>query len=98
MIVIRATIFITIQTAQMKIGGEVQILETIGIDPYIYLGTIRVFAGILLSILLGFYFLINSVIVAAFAAWFFYDKQIGDFILEIVRQIMFKDVLIILLN
>lgn len=97
-IAVRSTIYITIQITQMKIGGEVHTLELLGIDPYVYLGSMRVFAGVLICPILGGYFALSAIISAGFTAYVMFDTPIYQFINECLKQLKSYDYFIFFLK
>ncbi len=90
-IAVRSTIYITIQISQMKIGGEVETLEVLGIDPDIYLGSMRIFAGIVLCPVLGIYFVFGALIFAGITVNIFFGIDFFTFLIETMRQIRLSD-------
>lgn len=93
---VRSTIYITIQIAQMKIGGEIRSLEIMGVDPSLYLGSMRVLAGMLICPFLASYFALSAIMSGAFTAWSIYQISPLDFIVEVINMFSFRDLLIFL--
>lgn len=83
-VVIRSTIFITIHITRMKLSGEIETLEIMGINPIQYLGAVRIVAGIITVPLLGIYFLGFAFFSSLVSAFIFHNVPIRDFMAEIL--------------
>lgn len=93
-VMIRSTIYITIQLTQMKINGEIETLELMGINPIQYLGSTRIIAGICSLPLLTVYFTIFSFAGGMLAAYFVNNVPIIKYVQEVYTFISFKDIFI----
>lgn len=92
LVAVRSSIYITIQLTQMKIGGEVLTLEILGINPIMYLGTMRILAGVLIIPFLTVYFIVFSVLAGSCALLIFRtDITVCQFVMDLFTYVTFKD-------
>lgn len=63
-VAVRASVYITMRLAQMKINGEVDLLEIMGVDPSMYLGSMTILAGILVIPFVSLYFIFIMLIIS----------------------------------
>lgn len=95
-VVIRSTIYITIHITRMKLSGEIETLEIMGINPIQYLGAVRIVAGVVTVPLLGMYFLGFAFFSSLVSAYIFHKVPIREFIVEILDTSNFKNFFIYL--
>ena len=91
-VIIRSTIYITVQITQMKIGGEIDTIKVLGIDPIQYLGSVRVLAGVIVVPILTIYFLFGSFFSGMLSANILYNVPFLEYILQIKDTIDSKGV------
>jgi len=97
-VLVRSTLSITIELSQMKIDGEIETLEIMGINPIQYLGSIKIFAGLISLPVLSIYFSLSSVISGALSTFLFYKILPQDYFLEVIDTIRIRDLFIFLLR
>ena len=97
-VLVRSTISITIELTQMKIDGEIEALEIMGINPVQYLGSIKVFAGTISVPVLTIYFTIAAFVSGMLSVFFFYKLLPIEFLKEIISTITIKDLVVYLIR
>lgn len=98
-VAIRASVYITMRLAQMKIEGEVDLLEIMGVDPSMYLGSMTIFAGILAVPFVSLYFIFIQLIISLLYLFVINsDITITQFIFCIVPYLTFKNFRQLFLN
>lgn len=97
-ILIRSGVFVTIQIAKMKEQDELKILEIMGINPIQYLGSIKLFSGIIIAPTLTTYFGFASVISSMLTAFIFYKVPPISFFQEVAVTTTLMDIIIVLLK
>ncbi|MCH5150748.1 MAG: ABC transporter permease [Spirochaetales bacterium] len=91
-VAVRASVYITMRLAQMKTEGEVDLLEMMGVDPLMYLGSMTVFAGILTIPFVSLYFIFIQLIIALLYLFVMNsDITITQFIFCIIPYLTFKN-------
>ena len=93
-VLVRSTAYITIRLTQMKIDGEIEVLEIMGINPLQYSGALNIIAGIINIPILTIYFILAAFISGVFSAYFFHNVSPVNFSLEIFNSIHAYDFLI----
>jgi phospholipid/cholesterol/gamma-HCH transport system permease protein len=95
-VMIRSTISITIELSQMKKDGEVETLEILGINPIQYLGSIKIFAGLLILPVLTLYLAISALLGGMLSAFFVNNVPIYDYLHQVFSSINFSDIIILI--
>lgn len=91
-VAVRASVYITMRLAQMKIEGEVDLLEIMGVDPSMYLGSMTIFAGILAIPFVSLYFIFIMLIVPLLYLFVMNsDITVTQFIFCIIPYLTFKN-------
>ncbi len=93
-VMIRSSISVTIGLSNMKVAGELETLEIIGINPIIYLGTSKILAGIIIIPILTVYFSIAALISYCLFAVTTNSMQLSE-ILKQISNVLSADILII---
>ncbi|MBN2544757.1 MAG: ABC transporter permease [Spirochaetes bacterium] len=94
-VMIRSTISITIELTQMKIDGEVETLELLGINPIQYLGSIKIAAGLLILPVLTLYLAFSALFGGMLSAFFVNNVPIYDYLQQIFNSINLSDIVIL---
>ncbi len=90
-VAVRASVYITMRLAQMKIEGEVDLLEIMGVDPSMYLGSMTIFAGILAVPFVSLYFIFILLIISLLYLFVMNsDITVTQFIFCIIPYLTFK--------
>jgi phospholipid/cholesterol/gamma-HCH transport system permease protein len=97
-VIVRSTLPITIQLSNMKKNGELQILEIMGINPVQYLGSMRVYAGLLVVPALTIYFSLAALVSGMMTTLFFYRIPATLYIQEILATTGYNDIIILLIK
>ncbi|HOV15752.1 MAG TPA: ABC transporter permease, partial [Spirochaetota bacterium] len=95
LIINRSAVAITIQLSEMSLSGEVEALEIMGIDPIQYLGTFKVFSGIIIVPILTLYFSISALISGMLSTFFIYNVLPDRYIFEILNTLKFGDIIVV---
>jgi len=94
----RSGIFITIQIAKMREQNELNILKILGINPIQYLGSIKLFVGMIILPILATYFSFFSAISAMITAFIFYKIPPIAFFQEVAVSTTAMDIVIVLVK
>ena len=97
-VMIRSTISITIELTQMRKFGEIDTIELLGINPLQYLGTMKIFAGILSLPVLTIYFVISALLSSMISAMFANNIPMIRYLSEIYAAVSFNDIFIFILK
>ena len=90
-VAIRASVYITMRLVQMRIDGQVDLLEILGIDSSMYLGYMTIFAGILIVPFVSLYFVFITLIVALFYLFIGnFDITVTQLIFSIIPYLSLK--------
>ena len=93
-VAIRASVYITMRLVQMRIGGQVDLLEILGIDSSMYLGYMTIFAGILAVPFVSLYFVFIMLIVALLYLFIGnFDITVTQFIFTIIPHFSLENLI-----
>lgn len=85
---------IATELATMKLGGEIEYLEAMGIKPELYLISPRIYAVVISTIVLSVYFQLTALIGGIFLATLMSGTSFSDYIISLISQFSLKDVVI----
>ena len=94
-IMIRSTISITIELSLMQKFNEIEILEVLGINPIQYLGSIKIFAGLIILPILTIYFTISALFGSMFSAFLINNVRIYQYLQQVLNSINNNDIIIL---
>ena len=94
-IMIRSTISITIELSLMQKFNEVEILEVLGINPIQYLGSIKIFAGLIILPILTLYFTISALFGSMLSAFLINNVRIYQYLQQVLNSINCNDIIIL---
>ncbi len=97
-VMIRSSIAITLGLSQMRIDGELETLEILGINPIVYLGTSKILAGILIIPVLSIYFSVISLLTTLILTKLSAGVMISDFLNQVSSFLSIKIVIVHLLK
>lgn len=97
-VVIRSSVYITIHITRMRLEGEIEALEIMGINPVRYIGVVRILAGIFTVPILGVYFICGAFVSSLLTTMFSYNVPINDFLGEIMDSFSFTSLFVYLLK
>lgn len=94
-IMIRSTISITIELSLMQKFGEVETLEVLGINPIQYLGSIKIFAGLIILPILTLYFALSALFGSMLSTFLINNVPIYQYLHQVLNSINFNDIIIL---
>lgn len=97
-VVIRSSVYITIHISRMKIGGEIEALEIMGINPVRYIGVERILAGVITVPVLGLYCVGGALLASLLTTAFNYNVPVNEFFGEIMDTFSLDTILVYLVK
>jgi phospholipid/cholesterol/gamma-HCH transport system permease protein len=94
LIMIRSSLAMNVELAQMKMHGEIKTLDYFGIDQIGFLFIPRVFSGIIAIVFLSYFFSVLMVSSAFVFSYLFFEINFDKFIYSVTKSIELSDLFI----